>query len=78
MVYIAVEINKNKYHDRTVYQPGDRPGLDNSNVAIVGYSWTHGVRTWTTVLGDNTYQDSYADMEIYGGFLYVTLNSFST
>lgn len=25
-IYLAVEINKNKYHDRTVYEPGALPG----------------------------------------------------
>jgi hypothetical protein len=39
MIYLAVEINKQKYHGSTVYAPGDSPGEDNSNVAIHGYSW---------------------------------------
>lgn len=55
LIYIAVEINKNKYHNRTVYSPGDLPGLDNSNVAIIAYTWTHAVRQWVTVIGDKTY-----------------------
>jgi hypothetical protein len=57
MIYLAVEINKQKYHGRTVYSPGDSPGEDNSNVAIHGYSWVHGVRTWTTVIGNVNFTD---------------------
>ena len=63
MIYIALEINKNIYHGSTVYQPGNSPGSDNANVAIVGYSWTHGVRLWVTVLGDATWPDTFGDME---------------
>ena len=57
MIYLSVEINKNKYFGRTVYTPGDNPGVDNSNIAIHGYSWTHGVRIWTTVLGNVNFTD---------------------
>jgi hypothetical protein len=57
MIYLAVEINKQKYHDRTVYAPGSAPGEDNSNVAIHGYSWEHGVRIWTTVIGNVNFTD---------------------
>lgn len=77
-IYVALEINKNLYHDRTVYTPGEQPPIDNSNVAIVAYSWTHGVRMWVTVVGDENLADSFADMDIYGGYLYVVVNSFST
>ena len=62
-VYLAIEINKNKYHDRTVYQPGAQPGLDNSNVAIICYSWTHGVREWVTLVGSEIYSDVFVDLE---------------
>ena len=55
MIYLAVEINKQKYRNRTVYEPGAVPGTENANVAIHGYSWTYGVRLWTTVIGDPTY-----------------------
>jgi hypothetical protein len=62
-VYLAIEINRNKYHDRTVYAPGAQPGVDNSNVAIICYSWTHGVREWITVVGSETYSDVFVDFE---------------
>ena len=78
MIYVALEINKNKYNNRTVYLPGELPPIDNSNVAIVGYSWTHGVKTWVTVVGDEIFGDSFADMACFGNYLYVTVNSFST
>lgn len=78
MIYLAVEINKQKYHGRTVYQPGDSPGEDNSNVAIHGYSWVHGVRIWTTVIGNVNFTDKFSRMEHWGNYLYVFLNSFST
>jgi hypothetical protein len=78
MIYLAVEINKQKYHGRTVYNPGDAPGEDNSNVAIHGYSWQHGVRTWTTVIGNVNFTDKFSRMEHWGNYLYVFLNSFST
>lgn len=55
MIYLAVEINKNKYHNRTVYDAGSDPGFDNSNVAIIAYSWTHGVMQWTSVIGNPEY-----------------------
>ena len=78
MVYIAVEINKQEYHGRTVYTPGTLPGSDNSNIAINAYSWRHGVRTWTTVIGNANFIDSFARMKSFGNNLYVFLNSFST
>jgi hypothetical protein len=62
-VYLAIEINKNMYHGRTVYAPGAFPGVDNSNVAIVCYSWTHGVREWVTVVGSEIYSDVFSDLE---------------
>lgn len=57
MIYLAVEINKQKYHGSTVYPPGGNPGQDNANVAIHGYSWSHGVRIWTTVIGNENFTD---------------------
>jgi hypothetical protein len=78
LIYVAIEINKNKYHNRTVYSPGELPGLDNANVAIVAYSWTHGVRQWVTVVGDKQYQDVFGDMEVHDGYLYAVTNSFTT
>lgn len=77
-LYLAVTINKNKYHNRTVYAPGSAPGLDNENIAIICYSWTHAVRLWTTVVGNPLYPDSFAAMEPYGNYIYVYLNSHST
>eukprot|EP00347_Sterkiella_histriomuscorum_P007679 403347989 len=77
-IYLGIEINKNKYHGRTVYQPGALPGDDNSNVAIIGYSWNYGTRLWTTVIGNEQYMDTIADIECYGNNIYVVLNSFST
>jgi len=62
-VYLAIEINKNKYHESTVYDPGAQPGVDNSNVAIVCYSWTHGVREWVTLVGSSVYSDVFSDLE---------------
>jgi hypothetical protein len=78
MIYLAVEINKQSYHGRTVYSPGSAPGEDNSNVAIHGYSWTHGVRIWTTVIGNVNFTDKFSRMTHWGNYLYVFLNSFST
>jgi hypothetical protein len=52
MIYIAVEINKNWYNNKTVYAPGALPAEDNANIAIIAFSWTHGVRMWTTVIGN--------------------------
>jgi hypothetical protein len=78
MIYLAVEINKQKYHGRTVYSPGASPGEDNSNVAIHGYSWQHGVRVWTTVIGNVNFTDKFSRMDHWGNYLYVFLNSFST
>jgi len=57
MVYLAVEINKQEYFNMTVYPPGSPPGEDNANVAILGYSWSFGVREWTTVIGNENYTD---------------------
>lgn len=77
-LYAAIEINKNKYNDRTVYAPGDLPPTDNSNVAIVSYTWDYGVREWVTVLGDKYYSDYFLDFDVYGNSLYVILNSYTT
>jgi hypothetical protein len=33
---------------------------------------------WVTVVGDEYLADSFVDMEIYGGYLYTVVNSFST
>lgn len=78
MIYISLEINKNNFHGSTVYDPGNDPGTDNANVAIVGYSWLYGVRMWATVIGDATYPDTFGDMEYQDTYLYVVINSFST
>jgi hypothetical protein len=74
-VYLAIEINKNRYHDQTVYTPGAQPGVDNSNVAIVCYSWTHGVRNWITLLGSEIYSDVFVDIDQYENFVYVVVNA---
>ena len=39
MIYLAISINKNKYNNMTIYQPGDESGEDNANIAIIGFSW---------------------------------------
>ena len=77
-VFLAVEINKNKYHGRTVYAPGAEPGIDNSNVAIMAYSWRFATREWITVCGNEKYLDKYGEMVSWGNFIYVFINSFST
>lgn len=51
--------------------------MDNANVAIHGYSWTHGVREWTTLIGNENFTDSFGRMKNHGNYLYVFLNSFS-
>jgi hypothetical protein len=33
---------------------------------------------WVTVVGDVNLVDTFVDMDVYGGFLYVIVNSFST
>ena len=62
-VYLAIEINKNRYHGMTVYAPGASPGIDNSNVAIICYQWTHGIREWITLLGSEIYSDVFVDLD---------------
>lgn len=37
MVYVALEINKQKYNERTVYKPGTPPGEDNGNLNLLHY-----------------------------------------
>jgi hypothetical protein len=78
MVYIAVQINKQEYHNRTVYKPGKEPGEDNPNIAIVGYNWNHGVRIWTTVIGNENLTDTFGKFQSWGNYLYVFLNTYST
>ena len=77
-LYVAIEINKNLYNNRTVYAPGDLPPSDNSNVAIVSYTWDYGVREWVTILGDKQYSDYFSAFEVYGNNVYVVLNSYTT
>ncbi len=77
MMYAAVEINKNKYHNRTVYEPGAKPPEENANIAIIGFArW--GIREWITVCGNEEFLDEFADMRAHGNYLYVLVNSFST
>lgn len=78
MVYLAVEINKNIYNNRTVYNPGALPPKDNANIAIIGFSWTHGVRMWTTVIGNEHYTDMFKRIGVMGNYAIVLLNSYST
>lgn len=62
-IYLAIEINKNKYHDRTVYAPGALPGPDNSNVAVIGYAWSYATRLWVTLVGNPTLMDKFANID---------------
>jgi hypothetical protein len=78
MLYVSVEINKNTYHGMTVFEPGSKPEPDNSNIAIIGYTWSFGVRLWVVVGGNEKFQDKFVNMEPWGSHLYVTLNSYST
>ena len=55
MIYLAVEINKNQYHGMTVFEPGTLPDPDNSNIAIIGYSWDFAIRTWVVVTGNEKF-----------------------
>jgi hypothetical protein len=73
-VYLAIEVNKNRYHDQTVYAPGAQPGIDNSNVAIVCYQWTHGIRQWITLLGSEIYSDVFVALQQYENDVYVVAN----
>jgi hypothetical protein len=77
-VYCAIEINKNRYLGRTVYEPGAQPGTDNSNVAIVAYSWEYGTRLWVAVIGNPYFTDSFGGFDVRAQMLYVVTNSFST
>jgi len=52
MIYAAVEVNKNKYHGMTVYEPGTLPDPENSNIAIVAYDWKFATRQWVVVAGN--------------------------
>ena len=61
-VYLAIEVNKNRYNEMTVYAPGAQPGVDNSNVAIICYDWTHGTRRWISMLGSSIYSDVFVDL----------------
>jgi len=74
-LYLVVEVNKNSYNLRTVYAPGAQPGVDNSNVAIICYEWTHAVRLWTTLVGSPVYSDNFADLDQYGNEIFVVVNS---
>lgn len=55
MIYVAVEVNKNNYHQSSIYEPGTDPGYDNSNIAVVAYSWEFGVREWVLMAGNEDY-----------------------
>jgi hypothetical protein len=45
---------------------------------VVGYAWSYGTRLWVTVVGNEQFLDSFADLEVYGNSVYVLTNSFST
>lgn len=52
-----------------------QPGTDNSNVAIVCYSWTHGIREWVTVVGNDVFSDVFVDLQYWANNVYVVVNS---
>ena len=59
----------------TVYSPGAEPGIDNSNVAIICYEWTHGTRLWVSLLGSDIYSDVFVDLTQYANDIFIVINS---
>lgn len=74
-IYAIVDVNTNKYYERTVYEPGEEPGLPNPNIAIFAFSFDFGTRLWVSVIGDSTNIDVFSGLSIYNGHLHVALTS---
>lgn len=74
-IYVVVDINTNRYYDRSVYAPGEAPTSDNPNIAIFAFSFDFGTRLWVTVLGDSSNIDYFSGLSMYNGHLYVALTS---
>jgi hypothetical protein len=74
-IYAVVDINTNKYYHSTVYEPGEEPGTDNPNIAIMAMSFDFGTRLWVAVLGDSTNIDYFGGLSMYKGFLHVVTTS---
>lgn len=54
-VFVALDINVNKYLNNTVYKGGEKPQKNNANIAITCFDEHHATRLWTAVVGDPTY-----------------------
>ena len=74
-IYAVIDINTNKYYERTVYEPGEDPGYDNPNIAIMAFSFDFGTRLWVTVIGDSTNIDYFSGLSMYNGHLHIALTS---
>lgn len=74
-IYAVVDININRYYERTVYAPGEDPGQDNPNIAIMAFSFHYGTRLWVTIIGDSSNIDYFSGLSIYSGHLHVALTS---
>ena len=78
LIYVILEVNRNKYHSQTAYEPGDSPGSPNPNIAVVAYSFSFATRLWVVVLGDPTFADYFSGLQVYGSSVYLVLTSHST
>ena len=74
-IYAIVDINSNKYYERTVYDAGEDPGLENPNIAIMTFSFEFGTRLWVSVIGDNSNIDNFSGLSMYKNYLHVALTS---
>lgn len=74
-IYAVVDINTNKYYERTVYEPGEEPGHPNPNIAIFAFSFDFGTRLWVSVIGDSSNIDTFSGLSMYNGHLHVALTS---
>ena len=78
LIFVVLEVNRNKYHSQTAYEAGEHPGSHNPNIAVVAYSFSFATRLWVAVLGDSVFADYFSGLQVYGSSVYVVLTSHST
>ena len=55
----------------TVYERGSDPGMDNPNIAIIGYSYFHAKKNWVQLVGYISDTDRLNGISVRGNHLLV-------
>lgn len=77
-IYVVLDVNTNKYHERTIYSPGDLPSFTTPNIAIVALSFEFGTRLWVTLVGDIENINYFSGLSMYNNHIYLVITSHTT